>query len=392
MRLDKDYPIIVNDEPYVINPLTDRLSGLKLVVKDLFHIRGLATSAGNPDWVSTHEVPEHTNSCVQYLLEHGAEYVGKALTDELAYSLNGQNVHYPKVVNALSPDRMAGGSSSGSALAVANNIADIGLGTDTGGSIRVPASYNGLFGLRTSHGTVPTDNMVPLAPSFDTVGWLTQTIESMLQVTQSVIANADGNIDTESTIKLKVLSNLVDASEQHQQINTWLERLSDVGQDKVNVDLEAWNISEIFRILQGYEIWCQHGQWVEQNQPVFAEDIQARFDWCKTISEKTYMEACAQQRVISENIFDLFGDCDFVVIPTTPGRAPLIDTPSSALANYRNKLMSLTAIAGLAGLPQLHLPLFHLEGAACGLSLIGKKHQDLRLVKMAEVLIQRYVK
>jgi Asp-tRNA(Asn)/Glu-tRNA(Gln) amidotransferase A subunit family amidase len=389
MQPDKNYPIIVNNESYVITPLTNALSGLRLTVKDLFHINGLPTSAGNPDWLRSHPIPKKTNSVVLHLLEQGAEYVGKALTDELAYSLNGQNIHYPKVVNALSPDRIAGGSSSGSALAVANNLADIGLGTDTGGSVRVPASYNGLFGLRTSHGLVAADNMVSLAPSFDTVGWLTQTIEHMVQVTESVINDTTYNVDTASTISLKVLSNLIDDSEQCQHIERWLESLQGVELDKTVVDLDAWNISEVFRTLQGYEIWQQHGQWIEQTQPVFADDIQNRFSWCKTISEKTYAEAYMQQQAIIERILSLFDDGDFIVLPTTPGLAPLADTSASDLVSYRNKLMSLTSIAGLAGLPQLHLPLFHLDGVPCGLSLIGRKGQDLTLVKMSEALMQR---
>jgi Asp-tRNA(Asn)/Glu-tRNA(Gln) amidotransferase A subunit family amidase len=363
------------------------LGGLRLAVKDLFHIAGIPTSAGNPDWLRSHPIPAQTNSCVLHLLDQGVEYVGKTLTDELAYSLNGRNIHYPSIVNALSPDRVAGGSSSGSALAVSNNLAEIGLGTDTGGSVRVPASYNGLFGLRTSHGVVSVDNMVPLAPSFDTVGWLTQTIEHMVQVTENVIPDTAPKRSTGSTVRLRALSNLIAGSEQHRQIDSWLDSLKNIELDKTEVDIDTWNISEVFRTLQGYEIWQQHGQWIEQARPVFADDIHSRFSWCKTISEQVYREARAQQEIIIERILDLFDDCDFIVLPTTPGRAPLIETSVTESVEYRNQLMSLTAIAGLAGLPQLHLPLFDLDGAPCGLSLIGKKHQDLTLVRMSEALI-----
>lgn len=389
MQPSNHYPIIVNDQPYAISALTNELDGLRLTVKDLFHIAGQPTCAGNPDWLRTHSIPQQTNSCVLRMLEQGADYIGKALTDELAYSLNGQNSHYPAVVNAVSPDRIAGGSSSGSALAVAHDIADIGLGTDTGGSIRVPASYNGLFGLRTSHGLVSTDNMVPLAPSFDTVGWLTRSIDTMVRVTAATLPDSTSDLKSGATIKLAVLSNLIDDSEQYQQINQWLEELSQVELYSPFFDLDQLDISDTFRTLQGYEIWQQHGQWIEQNQPVFAKDIQARFSWCQTISEQKHTDARTKHHIISQRILGLFGDSDFIVIPTTPGRAPLVNTSPSALADYRNKLMSLTAMAGLAGLPQVHLPLFTIEGAPCGLSLIGKKHQDLTLVKVSEALIKR---
>ena len=158
------------------------LSGLRLAVKDLFHMAGLPTSAGNPTWLATHPIPTKTASSVAALLNAGANFCGKTMTDELAYSLNGQNIHYGTPSNPVTPDRLPGGSSSGSAVAVASGLADIGLGTDTGGSIRVPASYNGLFGLRPTHGVIPSDNMVALAPSFDTVGWLTKDLTTLAKI------------------------------------------------------------------------------------------------------------------------------------------------------------------------------------------------------------------
>ncbi|HSX85624.1 MAG TPA: amidase family protein, partial [Cellvibrio sp.] len=158
------------------------LAGLRLGVKDLFHIAGLATAAGNPDWLASHPLPEQTSPVVTQLLNAGAELIGKTQTDELAYSLNGLNTHYGAPANPRSPERLPGGSSSGSAVAVAASDIDIGLGTDTGGSIRVPASYNGLFGIRTSHGLISSEQMVPLAPLFDTVGWLTRDAKTLAQV------------------------------------------------------------------------------------------------------------------------------------------------------------------------------------------------------------------
>ncbi|MDQ2103939.1 amidase family protein, partial [Azospirillum isscasi] len=147
------------------------LAGLRFAVKDLFHIAGLPTGAGNPDWLRTHEVPQETAPAVRRLLDAGARVAGKTLTDELAWSLAGENAHYGTPENPKAPGRIPGGSSSGSASAVAGGAVDFAIGTDTGGSIRLPASYCGLYGLRPTHGAVPLDGSVPLAPSFDTVGW-----------------------------------------------------------------------------------------------------------------------------------------------------------------------------------------------------------------------------
>ena len=165
-----------------------RLSGQRLAVKDLFHIAGLQTTAGNPDWAASHDIPKETASAVSLLCNDGATLVGKTITDELAYSLNGQNIHYGTPVNPVTPDRLPGGSSSGSATAVSAGLADIGLGTDTGGSIRVPASYNGLFGLRPTHGLVDTDGLVALAPGFDTVGIMTRDLNTLATSMQSLLA------------------------------------------------------------------------------------------------------------------------------------------------------------------------------------------------------------
>jgi amidase len=148
------------------------LRDLRFAAKDLFDVAGHPTGAGNPDWLVSHEIALRSSPIVDSLLGAGATLMGKVLTDELAYSLHGDNAHYGAPLNARAPDRVTGGSSSGSAAAVAAGLVDFALGTDTGGSTRVPASYCGLWGLRTTHGLLPTEGLVPLHPSYDTVTWL----------------------------------------------------------------------------------------------------------------------------------------------------------------------------------------------------------------------------
>ena len=365
------------------------LKGLGLAVKDLFHIKGLPTAAGNPDWQATHDIPQATNTCVATMLNAGANFKGKTITDELAYSLHGQNKHYAPLVNPVAPAHIPGGSSSGSAVAVSAHLADIGLGTDTGGSIRVPASYQALWGLRTTHGLLPCDNMVALAPSFDTIGWMTRDLDTLQKVAHTCIDNTK-----QSTIKANPCFGIATplfANSAHSSVcNKWLTELADnnrcVALTEEQLDLFKLQTAATFRILQGSEIWQQHGEWIETVQPDIAKDIMLRLAWCKTITTQDVTLAKAQQKVVINHINALFGDIDVLVIPTTPGVAPRCDADETTLANDRNALLALTAIAGLAGLPQLHLPLFTLHNAPCGLSLVGKKGNDLALLALAKTL------
>lgn len=368
-------------------------AGKRLAVKDVFDIAGMPTGAGNPDWQSSHPVPADTHASVKTLIGLGAEFVGKTLTDELAYSLNGQNIHYPPLLNPVTPNRLVGGSSSGSAAAVAANLADIGLGTDTGGSIRVPASYNGLFGLRPTHDAIPCDNMLRLAPSFDTVGWLTSDIATLENVAhallgaQTPLAHAFGNADEQ--LRCVLVTNLIDNVEHADQIYDWLSCLGGVATTNTVLDIEALATSETFRVLQGIEIWQEHGEWISQNTPTFANDIQKRVDWCRQLTNTQQQLAVRQQRLIQTQVSSVLDEQSVMIIPTTPGRSPLLDMPENALATYREDLMALTAIAGLTGRPQIHLPLFTIEGAPCGVSLIGHKHADLALISAAKKLLQK---
>lgn len=368
------------------------LHNLKLAVKDLFHMKGLPTAAGNPDWLATHALPNETNSTVRVLLDAGAEFKGKTITDELAYSLHGQNKHYDVLINPAAPAHIPGGSSSGSAVAVSGYLADIGLGTDTGGSIRVPASYQGLWGLRTTHGLVPCDNMVPLAPSFDTIGWMTRDLDTLIAVSNEVIVHKQQTIQNKSLddTHFGIATALFSSVAHSKSCLAWLEELENVSPCKTlsnsELDLAELQTAATFRTLQGREIWEQHGDWITVHQPDIDDDIMLRLNWCSTITQDEALQAKEQQDVVVKHLNGLFSTIDVLVIPTTPGIAPRCDADDATLANDRNSLLALTAIAGLAGLPQLHMPLFTLHNAPCGLSLVGKKGSDLALLSLAKAI------
>ncbi len=365
------------------------LSGLSVGVKDLFHIAGVATSAGNPDWLSTHKAPASTSSSIIKLQAAGASVVGKTLTDELAYSLNGQNIHYGTPLNYTAPQRIPGGSSSGSAAVVASGEVDIGLGTDTGGSIRVPASYNGLFGLRPTHGLIPMDNMVPLAPSFDTVGWLTRDLQTLENVAQTLLLKSDSDTPKHLVVlKPTIAGNAI----WNLECENWLDSHAQYFESVVEVFFEPSFFaiaSASFRCLQGHEIWQMHGEWIQAESPGFAPDISARFKWCQSLTSEMVVEAKqSQQSVIDQLNQTLVDDNSVMLLPTTPGAAPLLNSAPECMDEYRIQLMGLTALAGLTGRPQLHLPVLKDQNAPWGLSLLGAKGSDMGLIKLAKALLK----
>ncbi len=377
--------IFACQSPFSLEAKSNQLAGLSLGVKDLFDMAGLPTAAGNPDWLRTHETPKATASVVLRLLEAGAEFIGKTQTDEIAYSLNGTNQHYGTPLNPAAPERIPGGSSSGSAVAVANGSIDIGLGTDTGGSIRVPASYNGLFGLRTTHGLVPLDNTVPLSPMFDTVGWMTRDIDTMQKVSSCLLSEQKVTTYQSVAVLVPEVNGVTLWRPEHQ---AWLDKQSSVTQVNIVRLNHEWlaGASECFRTLQGYTLWQQHQAWITQYQPTFAPDIKQRLDWCQSLSIAEYQQALSQQQQFIADIESWFAKVDCIVMPTTPSAAPKLNASADWMANYRSELMGLTAPAGLAGLPQLHLPVLTDEQAPFGLSLLGKKYSELSLIHLAKSL------
>ncbi len=359
------------------------LNGLTLVVKDLFDIRGIPTGAGNPEWLHTHPVPGETAEAVTRLLEAGARLRGKTLTDELAFSLNGINRHYGTPPNPRAPDRIPGGSSSGSAAAVALGEADIGLGTDTGGSVRVPAAYCGLYGLRTSHGVVSRHGLVPLAPGFDTVGWLTAHPYIMDRV-NSVLLPGDGEGEFPELVVIRpVIAGTELWQEHHRQ---WLEKVRPRFARVTTLPIpDPWwrRAGHCFRVLQGRQIWATHGDWIESAGPSFADDIRERVRMCAALTEEDERAARAEAEELVRDIETdwLPQESIAVALPTTPGPAPLLDADAGWLKRYRQQLLGLTAPAGLGGLPQLHVP-FDVTPPQ-GVSLLGRAGTDRALTRLA---------
>ena len=249
------------------------LAGTTIGVKDVFDIAGLVTGAGTPAFAAGRPPAERDATAVTRLIVAGTTVVGKTVTDELTWSLAGVNVHYGAPRNVAAPGRRAGGSSSGSAAAVAAGLVDLGLGTDCGGSIRVPASQCGIVGWRPTHGAVPTDGVFPLAPSFDTVALLARDPHRLQLGAAALLdpgrgtAPADGHLVGIG----EVWAGASDA------VRAGLTALVPSGAPPLGLDLAR--AADAFRTCQAWEVWRGHGRWFETTHPDLAPEIAARFQY-----------------------------------------------------------------------------------------------------------------
>lgn len=384
--MDKDSSVYCTQGPQEMRALRQgALSGLKFAFKDLFDVEGYVTGAGNPTWLKTHEAANATSPIITQLLSSGASCIGRVQTDELAYSLNGQNVHYGTPVNPRAPQCLPGGSSSGSAVAVARGEADFAIGTDTGGSIRVPASYCGLFGLRPSFAALDLTHSFTLAHSFDTAGILAKDLPTLDVAFHSLRSSSEPKQVTRLLFDV-AFADIMGVERTEAMYEFALN--ADIAIERTDFFAQyGWSfarLSELFRTLQGYEIIEQHDAWLAEHGHTLAADIAARVEWARTISASDYRSASEMRAdfVAAINEFWLADDA-LAVLPTTPGVAPPLAMAADALATYRSELMGLTAIAGLAGLPQLHLPL-NVTTIPCGFSLLGKKGDDSSLIETAK--------
>lgn len=361
------------------------LAGLTLAVKDIYDIAGHVTGCGNPDWLATHGPAERTAPAVLTLLAAGASVVGKTITDELAFSLNGENFHYGTPLNSAAPDRIPGGSSSGSASAVAGGLADFALGSDTGGSVRGPASFCGIYGLRPSHGAISLDGIMPLAPSFDTVGWFARSAERLAQV-GDVLLPPGSDAEPRRVFRLEASFELMlpgarDAVEQAAARVTEALAVDPVPLAVDPADLTQWLPS--FQALQWREIWQSHGAWVTQTKPRFGPGIGERFALTSQVTDDQVGTAQAFRDRVTAALHEALGDDSVVIAPTVPGIAMLKGQPQDEVVTFRNRALSQLCVAGLTRLPQVNLPLARVEGCPLGLSLIGPPGGDRMLLRLA---------
>jgi amidase len=360
------------------------LSGSEFAAKDVFDVAGHVCCAGNPDWLTSHDPAGATATSIERLLGAGATLAGKARCDELTYSVTGRNAHYGTPTNPRAPDRLPGGSSSGSASAVAGGLVEIALGTDTTGSIRTPAALCGIWGLRPTHGGTPSAGVLPLAPTFDTVGALTadprllrDTYEVLLD-SRAVMPNWERVIQPEDAWALADPAVGEVLAERAASLRRDLSRERPVIAEE---GLAAW--SGAVSTLQAHEIWGVFGGWVERVNPDLGPGVGQRMQGAREVTEEQASRARESCEAFGRRVRDLLGDDGVLVIPTCPTVSPHKDVPEEALTDWRSRVMRLTAPANVSGLPQLAVPAAEVDGLPVGISLIGPPDSELALIDLA---------
>ncbi|MCX5535943.1 amidase family protein [Streptomyces sp. NBC_00006] len=365
------------------------LSGFSVAVKDLFAVEGHRVGAGNPAWLAESRPQAVTAAAVAALLAAGADVAGIARTDEFAYSLAGTNGHYGTPPNPAAPDRISGGSTSGPASAVALGQADIGLGTDTGGSIRIPSSYQGLYGIRPSHGAVSTAGLLPLAPSFDTVGWIARDASTLRAAGRVLLPRPEGPMPSGAVLAqdiVDVASTEVAASVRRAVAGWRRDRVADLPRLRtVRFDasvLPGW--VRAFQTKQGVEAWRRWGPWVSRHWDSLNPDVRARFE---TASAYTSADLAAAERVLREardRVDDLLGD-RILLLPSASSVAPTREEASiggPAIEETRAQTFQLTCLAGLTGRCAVSIPI-RSRTAPVGLCLVGPRGSDRHLLDLA---------
>jgi amidase len=355
------------------------LNGLTFAVKDLIDVAGTPTGGGNPDWLKTHEAPATSAPAVAALVAAGATLHGKTVTDELAFGLEGVNAHYGTPVNPACPDRIPGGSSSGSGVAVAAGLVDFALGTDTGGSVRVPASFLGIFGFRPSHGAVSVDGVIPFSPSYDTVGWFARDITTLKLAGDALLPKAD----VVPVRKLRIVRDAFALADPDvsAMLRACCERLG-ITDEVTLFDGAPDDWLECYRVVQCAGIWQTLGPWIEQARPRFGEAIASRFAEAASITPAEIARWTPVRALLAERVRAMLGDGIGLVVPTTPRPALRKDAAPAEFADFYQRALTITSIAGHTGLPQISVPVGEVDGCPVGLSIVGTSGHDRALLEV----------
>ncbi|MEM6676408.1 MAG: amidase [Pseudomonadota bacterium] len=362
------------------------LTGLSFAVKDIFDVAGEITGCGSPDWAASHTPAASHAAAVSALLAAGARCLGKTISDEMAFSLMGENPHYGAPRNSADPRRVVGGSSSGSAAAVAAGIVDLALGSDTGGSVRAPASFCGIYGLRPSHGAIDLAGVMPFAASYDTVGLFAREIDVLARGCDALGLAVEAPLLTR--LLLPVDAWAVAEAETVAALGPSLGRLEARLGPAVPVvlapeGLDAWR--DAFRICQGAEGWATHRAWIESARPNFGSIVAGRFAYAAGLEAPAIAAALSERRQITARMETVLADGAVAVLPTCPGPAPFRDTPDAKTTPYRDNAHRLLCPAGHAGLPQLSLPAGLVRSGPVGLSLLGPRGSEGQLIALARL-------
>ncbi|MCC5847409.1 MAG: amidase [Verrucomicrobia bacterium] len=323
------------------------LAGTPCFVKDTFDIAGLPTRASSRFLERVRPGPHPDSALAKKLRALGVSILGKTQMNEFAYGLDGANPHYGDCPHPFLPGHCSGGSSSGSAWVVAKGLVPLAFGTDTGGSIRVPAAFCGIVGLRIPPNDWSTDGCFPLSPTFDTVGWFTRTLPEMTRYTRHLLDLPQ--VPPQGT-ELRILNAVPD----HPVLTPFVNR--QFPQAKTCTDFNDSDQTEArlkaFSVLQSREAMEVHKNWIDQYAEEYDPKVRALILRARTWTDEEIEQAEAVEKNLQNQIQDLFRDADILLLPVSPFPAP----PSPMTQTQRAGLLTHTALGSLCRLPILTLP------------------------------------
>ena len=362
------------------------LSNLNFVLKDMCDVKNFKTSCGNPDFFKKCDFANDYAPFLKDLLNEGPVLKGITVCDEFFYSLIGENGHYGTPTNLNAPSCVPGGSSSGSAAALTTDLYDFSIGSDTGGSVRIPASFCGLIGMRPTHNRINTKGVYPMAPSFDTVGWFANNPEIFQKVGNVLLNNIErSNVDFKQYVVAEDLLELCDAEVQDNFSNYINVNIPNINKTRLSTNTKAI-IADNFRILQGAEVKENIIPWIEKNKPNISPEIKSRIDMASKITDIEVNRALIFRKTLIDEIKKSLPEGTIAVFPTSPFSAPKSGQDDESLGSFRKRLMELTSIAGMTSRPQITIPRLKDKSGPVGISLLGWKYSDeILLNKLTEI-------
>ncbi|MFM1723746.1 amidase family protein [Rhodococcus sp. PAM 2766] len=365
--------------------------GLRVAVTDLFAIEGQRIGAGNPAWLGQASTETATADSVARLLALGATVTGIAQTVGFGFGHSGINTAYGTPPNPAATGRVPGGATSGASAAVARRTATVGLGPDTTGSVRIPASYQGLYGFGATHGAVSTAGLMPLSRTFDTVGWVCADAATLTTVGDALLPAApEAAID--AAVTSPALVAIADAGVQpavRSALGQWKRSgLPTLTEEDLDIAaLPDWY--DAVAAVQGYEAWQQYGGWVSTATGSVTDEARVNFLAASKVSESTYERSLAEVRAAAQIVRDFLGS-RVLLLPTTGSVAPsTADDPGSVhLAATLRTTGLLISVATVAGLPVATVPVRYDGGLPVGLSVIGPQGRDRDVLTLVARLVR----
>lgn len=346
------------------------LAGVPYALKDIFFTAHEPLQAGGrlPPGVLPTRIRD--SKLPHALRGFGAILAGKTHLHEFAYGLTGENAHYGDCEHPLFPGRTSGGSSSGSAVAVAAGIVPLGVGTDTGGSIRVPAAFCGLYGFRTSAGHTLVMDAFPLAPSFDTAGWFTRSSQDLLTLNRFLLGRTPAveRPPRGCFLDFSMLGQPADA-EVATAVRQRAEQFAFAADRNTQEQLrDAFSgAAESYGVLQSTEAYAVHSQWLDTHREAYSEAVWNRIDRGRRWSAEQQEKATIRQTIVRNVWSSFFLTYDFLILPVAPFPAL---TKADCTQQNRDRLLALNTPASLGGLPVLTLPITLKSGLSTAIQIV----------------------